>query len=267
MCPLTLQSLVQAFTEIWLGLVTNSKFINNFLSQSLLSSSAKMQLPVGSTVVNPSIVSVRAVTRSTTFSNNLPGLRILIAPSGFKESLGPEKVADCIEEGLLRVAPEHTYTEKIPLHDGGEGFSRALVARYHGDIKEIEVTGPVGERIDSHYGLIGSDRKTAVLDMAGAAGLRLVPKDRRNPTKTTTYGVGELMKAALDNGCTSIIVGCGDSGTSDGGVGMLQALGVQFLDINGNELPRAAGGASLSQLARISLEKIHPRLKTENKGK
>lgn len=99
--------------------------------------------------------------------------------------------------------------------------------------------------------------------MAAAAGLRLVPKTHRDPTRTTTYGVGELMKAALDQGVSRIIIGCGDSGTSDGGAGMLQALGVKLLDADGNELPAASGGAALSKLDSISLEDIHPRLHPE----
>ena len=196
-----------------------------------------------------------------------PALRILIAPSGFKESLGPEEVADCIEEGLRRVvAPEQAYLRKVPLHDGGEGFCRALVSAQGGGIRQKTVTGPIGKPVDSHFGLMGEDNKTAVLDMAAAAGLRLVPKDCRDPTITTTYGVGELMAAALDEGCNRIIIGCGDSGTSDGGAGMLQALGARLLDDEGKEIPVALGGSSLSRLASISLDQIHPRLRENHPG-
>jgi glycerate 2-kinase len=188
-------------------------------------------------------------------------LRILVAPSGFKESLGPEQVADAIEAGVRKVLDGNSVImRKLPLHDGGEGFARALVAAQGGSIVEQEVTGPIGLPVDSHLGFIGGDGKTAVLDMAAAAGLRLVPKDLRDPTVTTTYGVGQLMAKALDSGCDKIILGCGDSGTSDGGAGMLQALGARLLDANGDELPRADGGRSLIRLERIDWSGLHPRL-------
>lgn len=193
-------------------------------------------------------------------------LRILVAPSGFKESLGPEQVADGIEAGVRKVLDNKSVVlRKLPLHDGGEGFARALVAVHGGEMMEKWVTGPTGLPVHSHLGFIGEDRKTAVLDMAAAAGLRLVPRDARDPTTTTTYGVGELIGAALDAGSKKIIVGCGDSGTSDGGAGMLQALGVRLLDEHGVELPRAAGGCSLLRLNKICWEGVHPRLR-DNAG-
>ncbi|KAI0020809.1 glycerate kinase [Xylariomycetidae sp. FL0641] len=189
-------------------------------------------------------------------------LRILVAPSGFKESLGPDEVADCIEEGIRRILPPNAaHVRKVPLHDGGEGFSRALVAAKGGVIRELTVTGPVREPVPSHYGIV-DDGKTAVLDMAAAAGLRLVPTNARDPTTTTTFGVGQLLAAALDEGCTKVVVGCGDSGTSDGGAGMLQALGARLFDAQGQELPEAGGGASLERLDRIDLSGIHPRLRS-----
>lgn len=190
-------------------------------------------------------------------------LRILVAPSGFKESLTPEEAADCIETGLSRVVDASSVIHKIPLHDGGEGFCKALVATHGGEIKHMKVKGPIGQEIESHYGMLPD--KTAVLDMASAAGLRLVPADNRNPTKTTSYGVGQLIAAALDAGAEKVIVGCGDSGTSDGGVGMLQALGYEFYDDNGEKLPIAAGGGSLSSLATIKTENIHHSLQPNSK--
>lgn len=194
-------------------------------------------------------------------------LRILVAPSGFKESLGPEHVANAIEAGIRRVLNNKSaILHKLPLHDGGEGFARALVTVQDGSITELPVTGPVGAIVTSHFGQIGEDGKTAVLDMAAAAGLRLVPRNARDPTLTTTYGVGQLIAKALDAGCTRIIIGCGDSGTSDGGAGMLQALGVRFLDVEGEELPRADGGRSLLRLDRLCWRDVHPRLR-ENAGK
>lgn len=212
------------------------------------------------------ISSAASADPSTPVSETLGGhsLRILIAPSGFKESLGPEHVADAIEAGIRKVVDgKAAVTRKLPLHDGGEGFCRALVAAHGGDMVEHVVTGPVGRPVQSHLGFIGDDGKTAVLDMAAAAGLRLVPKDMRDPTVTTTYGVGELMKKALDEGCTKIIIGCGDSGTSDGGAGMLQALGVRLLDLEGHEIAKADGGRSLLGLEKLDWSSIHPRLRND----
>ena len=206
---------------------------------------------------------------STPTSEILGGhpLRILVAPSGFKESLGPEHVADAIEAGIRTVLDGNfVILRKLPLHDGGEGFARALVATHGGFIIDVPVTGPTRSLVESHLGFIGKDKKTAVLDMAAAAGLRLVPKDERDPTITTTYGVGELIREALDAGSTKIIIGCGDSGTSDGGAGMLQALGVRLLDAEGEELPKAGGGRSLARLASICWDGVHPRLR-ESAGK
>lgn len=185
-------------------------------------------------------------------------LRILIAPSGFKESLEADEVADCIETGILRALPD-AKIHKAPLVDGGEGFTKALVAATNGTLYNLQVIGPVGEPVESYYGFLGNTAvKTAVLEMAAAAGLRLVPPEVRNPLVTTTYGVGELIKAALDAGAERILIGCGDSGTNDGGAGMAQALGVRLLDSDGQELGR--GGSELAQLDKIDLSCRHPRL-------
>lgn len=185
-------------------------------------------------------------------------LRILIAPSGFKESLGADEVADYIAAGVLRALPD-ARIQKAPLVDGGEGFTKALVAATGGTLHEVMVTGPVGQPVASHIGFLGqTSRKTAVLEMAAAAGLRLVPTDARNPLVTTTYGVGELIRAALDRGAERILVGCGDSGTNDGGAGMAQALGVRLLDAAGHEL--GWGGRELMHLQTIDLRDRDPRL-------
>ena len=185
-------------------------------------------------------------------------LNILIAPSGFKESLDADKVADCIAVGIHRVIPD-ALTLKAPLVDGGEGFTKALVEATGGTLHPVEVTGPVGQKIDAFYGLLGgTPYKTAVVEMAAAAGLRHVPTEIRNPLVTTTYGVGELIKAALDAGVERILVGCGDSGTNDGGAGMAQALGVKLLDEDGNQL--GFGGGELLQLKQIDLADRDPRL-------
>jgi glycerate 2-kinase len=188
-------------------------------------------------------------------------MKILVSPSGFKESVEPDVAAKCIAEGILRALPGATI-RRAPLVDGGEGFARALVAATGGELRHLEVVGPVGTMVKSHYGFLGRDGpKTAVVEMAAAAGLSLVPRGSRDPTITTTYGVGQTIVAALNEGAQHILVGCGDSGTSDGGVGMAQALGARFTDADGNELTHAAGGATLVDLADIDLSCLHPRLK------
>ncbi len=185
-------------------------------------------------------------------------LHVLVAPSGFKESLEAEEVADCIEAGVLRVLPEAEVL-KAPMVDGGEGFTKTLVNVTGGTLHELAVTGPIGEPVESHFGFLGGEGpRTAVLEMAAAAGLRLVPREIRDPSGTTTYGVGELIRAALDAGAERILVGCGDSGTTDGGAGMAQALGARLLDKAGRELDR--GGLELARLARIDLSGRVPRL-------
>ncbi|KAK7430670.1 hypothetical protein QQZ08_002714 [Neonectria magnoliae] len=191
-----------------------------------------------------------------------PSIRILVCPSGFKGSLQPGTAADCIEAGILAVEPR-AVVRKVPLVDGGEGFTHALVASTGGTIHRVSVTGPVGDRIDSFFGILGGNPGepcTAVIEMAAAAGLSLVPSNQRHPGSTTTFGVGELILAALDAGASRILVGCGDSGTCDGGAGMLQALGARLLDAHGMSLPIAAGGDSLLGLASIDLSRIDDRV-------
>jgi glycerate 2-kinase len=184
---------------------------------------------------------------------------VLIAPSGFKESLGAREVAEHIATGVLRVMPQ-AQVLKAPMVDGGEGFTEALVEATGGTMHRLRVTGPVGEPVDSFFGFLGGRaQKTAVIEMAAAAGLRLVPRDRRNPMLTTSTGVGELIRAALDAGAERILLGCGDSGINDGGAGMAQALGARLLDEEG--LPIGHGGGELSRLRRIDLSRLDPRLK------
>ncbi|SFP52909.1 glycerate kinase [Geodermatophilus dictyosporus] len=189
-------------------------------------------------------------------------LRVLIAPSGFKESLGADEVADCIASGVRRAVPD-ALIHKAPVPDGGEGFAQALVRTVGGTLHDVTVTGPVGEPVAAHFGLLpGADGTgpTAVLEMAAAAGLRHVPRDRRDPLTTTTRGVGELIAAALDAGAARVLVGCGDSGTNDGGAGMAQALGVRLLDEAGEEI--GAGGGELARLTSIDLSGLDPRIGT-----
>ena len=185
-------------------------------------------------------------------------LNILIAPSGFKESLDVDDVVGAISAGCRRALPDCKIL-KAPMVDGGEGFTKALVKATGGRLHKTVVTGPVGQKVPSHFGMLGgSDCRTAVLEMAAAAGLRLVPRDQRDPTRTTSYGVGELILAALDAGAERILIGCGDSGINDGGAGMAQALGAQLLDADGKSIGH--GGSQLAKLSRIDTSKLDPRL-------
>jgi glycerate 2-kinase len=185
-------------------------------------------------------------------------INVLVAPSGFKESLSVKDVTAAIADGVRRAIPNARIL-RAPMVDGGEGFTEGLIDAVGGRIFKHRVTGPVGDVVDSFFGILGGQGpKTAVIEMAAAAGLSLVPRDRRDPTKTTSYGVGELVRAALDAGADRILLGCGDSGINDGGVGMAQALGVKFLDAAGNEI--GFGGAELARLARIDTSGRDPRL-------
>lgn len=185
-------------------------------------------------------------------------LSILIAPSGFKESLSVLDVTEAIAEGVRAALPEAKIL-KAPLVDGGEGFTEALVQATGGILHHLTVTGPVGQPVAAHFGFLGdAPVKTAVLEMAAAAGLSLVPRHRRNPCLTTSRGVGELILAALDAGAERILLGCGDSGINDGGAGMAQALGVRLLNAQDQEI--GAGGAELARLRRIDLSRRDPRL-------
>ncbi|MFD5643998.1 glycerate kinase [Streptomyces anulatus] len=184
--------------------------------------------------------------------------RIAIAPSGFKESLSAARVAEAIAVGVRRVIPDADL-DLIPLVDGGEGTAEALALAGGGRLVPCTATGPVGEPVASHFALLGGPGPlTAVVEMAAVAGLALVPPGLRHPGATTTYGVGELIRAALDAGARRILIGCGDSGTSDGGAGALQALGARLTDRHGRELRR--GGGVLHELERVDPSGLDPRL-------
>ncbi|HAS8544662.1 TPA: glycerate kinase [Vibrio vulnificus] len=183
-------------------------------------------------------------------------MKIIIAPDSYKESLTAMDVAIAIEKGFKQVLPDAHYV-KLPMADGGEGTVQSMVDATGGTIIEHTVTGPLGQRVDGFFGLLG-EGKTAVIEMAAASGLHLVTPDQRNPLITTTFGTGELIKAALDHGVKHIIVGIGGSATNDGGIGMAQALGIKLLDAHGNALGH--GGGELAKLATIDCSQLDPRL-------
>ncbi len=183
-------------------------------------------------------------------------MKIVIAPDSFKESLTALEVANAIERGFKRIFPNAEYV-KLPMADGGEGTVQSLVDATRGRLIEAEVTAPLGNQVKSFFGLSG-DGKTAIIEMAAASGLHLVPMDERNPCQTTSFGTGELIKQALDLGVQHIILGIGGSATNDGGAGMLQALGLRLLDKNGQSI--GFGGTALSNLAEIQLADLDPRL-------
>ena len=176
-----------------------------------------------------------------------PIMKVVIAPQTFKGGLMGVEVAQAIRQGVHAVYPE-AETVEIPVADGGDGTLDALVRSTGGELFTSRVTGPLGEPVSAKWGVMG-DGQTAVIEMAQASGLALVPLRRRNAWITTSYGTGELIWEALDRGYRQVIVGLGGSATNDGGVGMAQALGVHFLDSNGRELP--FGGGGLSKLARV----------------
>ncbi|ELQ6263856.1 glycerate kinase [Cronobacter malonaticus] len=182
--------------------------------------------------------------------------KIVIAPDSFKESLSAMDVAKAIEAGFREIYPQAHYV-CVPMADGGEGTVEAMVAATGGQIITTPVTAPLGNKVDGFFGLLG-DGETAVVEMAAASGLHLVPAAQRDPRITTSYGTGELILAALERGVKAIIIGIGGSATNDGGAGMMQALGARFLDGEGREL--APGGAALAGLARLDLSALDPRL-------
>lgn len=207
-------------------------------------------------------------------------MKIVISPDSFKGTNSSIEVATLIERGVRKVYPEAEIV-KIPIADGGEGTVEAAVLGGSGQYRELEVTGPLGEKLTARYGILpeqGADqhsgagrqgraglrdgaipRRSAVIEMAAASGLPLVPEDKRNPLFTTTYGTGQLIRAALDEGCREFLIGIGGSATNDAGVGMAQALGWSFKDKAGKEL--GYGGRELANIAAIDQANVDSRLR------
>jgi glycerate 2-kinase len=186
-------------------------------------------------------------------------MRILVAPDSFKESMTAEQAAQAVACGLRRALGQAVEIDICPVADGGEGTVDAMVAATRGRLCTTRVTGPEGEPVTARWGLLGGGAG-AILEMAQAAGLHLVPPARRNPARTTTYGVGELIIAALDCGVRKIIVGIGGSATNDGGIGMAQALGVRF-ETAASAQPRAPlAGDALASLRAVDMSSCDSRL-------
>ena len=183
-------------------------------------------------------------------------MKIVIAPDSFKDSLSAEKVADAIAAGLADALP-HAHLVSCPMADGGEGTVEAIVAAGNGQLRRNHVQGPLGESVEAHWGWL-PDSHTAIIEMAEASGLQRVPLAQRDARISSTYGTGELIRAALDAGAQRIILAIGGSATNDAGAGALQALGLGLLDVE--RQPLAPGGLALSQLAHIELSGLDPRL-------
>lgn len=183
-------------------------------------------------------------------------MKIVVAPDSFKGSLSALQAAEAIELGIGKVFPDANI-KKIPMADGGEGTAQSLVDATGGQLLVERVADPLGNEIEAEYGILG-DRTTAVIEMAAASGLTLVPIDRRDPFVTTTYGTGQLIKAALNRGCRKLIIGIGGSATNDGGAGMAEALGAKLLTSNGKSI--SPGGWGLGALDTINLSDLDSRI-------
>ena len=184
-------------------------------------------------------------------------MKVVVAIDSLKGSLSSLEAGEAIKSGVLKAMPEAEVCVR-PLADGGEGTVEALALGMGGELKTVEVTGPLGEKVNCLYGIM-EERKTAILEMSGAAGITLVADEMRNPLHTTTYGVGEVIKDAIANGCRHFIVGIGGSATNDGGIGMLQALGYGMLDKDGNQVPFGAKG--IKEIVTITDDQVIPELK------
>ena len=183
--------------------------------------------------------------------------KIVVASDSFKGSVSSIEVAECAELAIRKVFPDCEVV-KIPVGDGGEGTVETLITAMGGEAVYCVVHDPLMRPVEATYGILG-DNRTAVIEMATASGLTLVPVSERNPLRTTTYGTGELIKDAMDRGCRDFLIGIGGSATNDGGTGMLQALGFRFLDRKGNEL--GLGGQILNQIYEIDCSRALSQLR------
>lgn len=183
-------------------------------------------------------------------------MKFLFASDSFKGTLSSEQIITLLDAAAKNVFPD-CETMGIPVADGGEGTIDAVISVLHGSIYEVDVHGPLMEEVVSRYGETGNG--AAVIEMAAASGLPMVPVDKRDPRVTTTYGTGELIKTALDRGCRDITIAIGGSATNDGGMGAMRALGIRFLDENGEEL--SGCGNDLARVADIDISGLHSAVK------
>ena len=184
-------------------------------------------------------------------------MKVVIAIDSLKGSLSSMEAGMAIKDGILAAKPDAEVIVK-PLADGGEGTTDALIEGMNGERINLTVTGPMHTPVDAYYGYL-KDTNTAVMEMASAAGITLVPDSEKNPLLATSYGVGEMINDAIQRGCRNFIIGIGGSVTNDGGIGMLKALGVRFLDENGKDA--GEGGQALAKVARIDVSGMNPLLK------
>jgi glycerate kinase len=183
-------------------------------------------------------------------------MKVVVAIDSLKGSLSSMEAGNYIKEGILSVCDAQVIVR--PLADGGEGTVEALLAGMGGSEIQIEASGPLGQRLPCIYGIL-DDNRTAILEIAAAAGIKLVPKESLNPLNTTTFGVGEMIKDAILRGCRNFIIGIGGSATNDGGIGMLKALGYEFYDAMGK--PVGSEGKELERIVSISSEGALPEIK------
>lgn len=184
-------------------------------------------------------------------------MKVVVAIDSLKGSLSSLEAGNAIKQGIKRVYQDAKIIVK-PLADGGEGTVEALVSGMRGKIETVVATGPLGDKIESSYGII-PEKRLAIMEMASIAGITLLSLKQRNPLYTTTYGLGEMIKDAISKGCNNFIIGIGGSATNDGGIGMLQALGFDLLDKDGNQVPLGARG--LKDLVKIDDKNVLPELK------
>ncbi len=182
-------------------------------------------------------------------------MRIVVAVDSFKGSLTSLEAGEAIREGILKTG-SHEVSVK-PLADGGEGTTEALVTGYGGEFISIPVKGPLGKEVNATYGYL-KEEQMAIIEMASSSGITLIREEEKDPLKTSTYGFGELIIDALSKGCRNFLLGIGGSATNDGGIGMLSALGFEFLDEHGEQVP--PGGESLSKIRIVRKENVHPML-------